>query len=242
VLGLLKIENIYMPGAKRKIADFFILGCGLRRLYNSRAQALARELMDEFDFQHLRDTHPCKESATREAMYDQISTVLIKGNPVDYLEFGVFRGDSIRYWTTINRSAESRFFGFDSFEGLPEVWGKTRKKGDFNLEGNMPVINDERVRFVKGWFDKTVESFAAKFEPRNRLVLHLDADLYSSTMLALVFFNKWMGAGTILIFDEFSDRQHEFKAFRDFLQIWKREYRVIGQMDNYAKISLELLS
>jgi O-methyltransferase len=226
---------------KRRVINFLLLGCGLRRLYNTGAQSLVRSVLDEIDLQHLRDQHPCPSFATRDEMHSHVNSTVIGSGAIEYLEFGVFRGESIRHWAAINKHPESRFCGFDSFEGLPEAWRDTQGKGHFNVEGNMPQIDDRRVSFVKGWFNKTVPVFAETFAPRHRLVVHLDADLYSSTMIALVFLNKWMAPGTILMFDEFYDRQHEFKAFQDFQRIWKRDFRVINHMDNYGRVCIELL-
>ena len=42
--------------------------------------------------------------------------------PIDFLEFGVATGRTLRLWTDINRHEDSRFYGFDSFQGLPEDW------------------------------------------------------------------------------------------------------------------------
>src|SRR5277367_3439257 len=42
--------------------------------------------------------------------------------PVNYLEFGVYRGESMRSWLASLSRPDSRFAGFDTFTGLPERW------------------------------------------------------------------------------------------------------------------------
>ena len=39
----------------------------------------------------------------------------------------------------------------------------------------MPVINDPRVKFFKGWFDQTLTTYSVL--PHDVLVVNLDADL-----------------------------------------------------------------
>src|SRR4051812_44231357 len=62
--------------------------------------------------------------------------------PINYLEFGVADGYSFNWWMTKNDHSESRFYGFDTFTGLPEDFGPY-KKGSFN-SGNIPVVKDGR--------------------------------------------------------------------------------------------------
>jgi hypothetical protein len=227
--------------ARRRVADALIKGCGLWHLHNSRPQRLFRAVLDEIDLQHLRSTQPCPEISSRDGMYQHIQTEAIKEEAIDFLEFGVFRGESMRAWIALNRHAQSRFYGFDSFEGLPETWRKSQDAGHFSVAGNIPQLDDNRVRFIKGWFDKTVPEFVGSFEPRNRLVVHLDADLYSSTMIALVYLLPYLAKGSLLIFDEFYDRNHEYKAFRDFLSISRRKYQAVCHTENYGKVCIELI-
>ena len=59
------------------------------------------------------------------------------------------------------------------------------KKGNFNLEGNIPSNPDERLSFIKGIFQNTVDLFLKNFNPKNQLVIHFDCDLYSSTFMFL---------------------------------------------------------
>jgi len=228
-------------GPKRRIADFFIKGCQLRKLQAGKLQRFIRTVLDEIDFQHLRDLYPCSSFTDREAMFRFVQESCFKGEALDYLEFGVFQGESIRNWASLNTHPDSRFFGFDSFEGLPEDWREGQGKGHFNLRGVMPQIDDRRVKFVKGWFENSIPPFARDFATSNRLALHVDSDLYSSAMLALVHFTPFMSKGTVLIFDEFYDRENEFKALMDWQRIYKKQFRIIAEMGNYGKICAELL-
>src|SRR5262245_52787878 len=54
----------------------------------------------------------------RADLYEYVNGIV--AGPVDYLEFGVASGVSFRKWVTINTHPGSRFFGFDTFDGLPE--------------------------------------------------------------------------------------------------------------------------
>lgn len=226
--------------ARRLISDFLIKTCGLRHFHDGRLQKLTRAVLDEIDLQHLRDTQGGRGFSDRAQFYRYIHETCVSGSAIDYLEFGVFKGESIREWVKLNTHNDSRFVGFDSFEGLPEAWRPGQNKGHFDVHGNVPQIEDSRVTFVKGWFENTVPPFARQFCSRNRLVLHLDADLYSSTMLALVHFTPFMSKGTLLIFDEFYDRDHEYKAFRDWLKMSGKTYRIVAEVDGFAKICAEL--
>src|SRR5579862_2968606 len=74
-----------------------------------------------------------------------------------YLEFGVASGVSFRWWMERAMHPESRFFGFDTFEGLPEDWGMFYKKGDMKHE--IMTSDDNRHRFVKGLFQDVFTDF-----------------------------------------------------------------------------------
>jgi hypothetical protein len=143
-------------------------------------------------------------------------------------------------WLSLNSNAGSRFVGFDSFQGLPERWDDDRGKGMFDTGGRPPEIRDPRARFVKGWFHETLPHFVSSFSFDSPLIIHLDADLYSSTFLALLSLNPYIKSGTLLVFDEFYDRDHEFKAFVDFVALFRREYTVLGELGGFAKVCIEI--
>lgn len=225
---------------RRYVADFFIKGCFSCNLHNTPALRLIRSVLDEIDLQHFRNTHPSRPCRSREEMYQYVHESCVNGEAMDYLEFGVFQGDSIRCWAGMNKHADSRFYGFDSFEGLPERWQEGKGEGHFDVKGATPHIDDPRVKFVKGWFAETIPHFAREFAASHRLVMHLDADLYSSTMLPLLYFGPLMSKSTLLIFDEFYDREHEFKALMDWQKISGKRVRILAEVDNYSKVCAQL--
>jgi hypothetical protein len=151
----------------------------------------------------------------REAVWDFAADTLGRDRPVLYLEFGVHEGYSIRHFAKALASSQSRFYGFDSFEGLPEDWG-SKAAGHFSTDGKTPVSDDPRIAFVKGWFHATLPGFAPPTMPPNATVLaHLDADLYSSTLFVLA--QLWARYDSFYaVFDEFSG--HETRALYNFRQ------------------------
>ena len=184
-------------------------------------------------------THECKiHFPYRFDLYSHINSEVLNERPITYLEFGVATGTSIQKWAELNRAHESVFWGFDSFEGLPDAW--VLPKGTFNQNGIPPVINDDRVRFVKGLFHNTLPTFLDGFHTGKRLVVHLDADLYASTLLILTSLHRWFVSGTILIFDEFNNVDHEFKAFKSYTTAYKVKYHVLASSGSgYSHIKID---
>ena len=73
------------------------------------------------------------------------------------------------------------------------------------------------MQFYKGWFEDTLPHYKLQILPSQVLVLFLDADLYSSTRYVLRTLSPHITLGTILYFDEFWGREHELKAFSEFI-------------------------
>lgn len=177
-------------------------------------------------------------------LYAYLSQSVLKEVPIDYLEFGVANGDSIREWMRLNTHPGSRFFGFDTFEGLPEAWkhvGGSTPKGTFSTNGQPPrVENEPRVKFVKGLFQDTIPGFARVFQPRSQLVFHMDADLHSSTLYVLASLNELLGPGAIVLFDEFDSFDDEFRALDDFVSAFRKDYCVLACGGKcYAQVAIQ---
>jgi O-methyltransferase len=180
----------------------------------------------------------CPEFPTRDDLYRHVAG-LISG-PIDYFEFGVWQGAATDAWRKLNTHPDSRFVGFDTFEGLPEDWEDGHPKGTFNTGGAIPNIDDARVSFVKGLFQDTLRDFLDNFTARNRLVINVDCDLYSATLFVLGTLDKHFVPGTIIIFDDFYSMNHETKAFIDYDRSFSRGWRAIGKMPHCVKVAIEI--
>jgi hypothetical protein len=178
----------------------------------------------------------------RADFYTYVYNRLVRKVPVDYLEFGVATGESFRTWLGLSRHAESRFYGFDSFEGLPENWQADSPKGAYSTGGCIPQVDDGRATFVKGLFQQTVDAFSLGFVPQNRLVLHMDADLYSSTLYVLMTMNRHIRPGTLILFDEFTARgfTDECAALEDFCSACCRSYQIRARRRDFVKLAVEI--
>jgi len=199
------------------------------------------------NYAHWVKSNKCKiiDSYERRELYNYINNDIIENLPIDYLEFGVAKGASFKYWLKINANERSRFVGFDCFKGLPEDWdlpfGGCVSKGVCDTGGLIPDIDDPRAKFISGYFQNTLDEFLATFSPHNRLIIHCDADLYSSTLYVLSVLNKIIRPGTIVIFDEFSTFNHEFRAFCDYTSAFMRKYRPLAAISStYMQIALEI--
>jgi hypothetical protein len=169
--------------------------------------------------------------ADKASLFSHLQSDLVGSEPIDYLEFGVYKGTTMQMWCGLNNHPESRFFGFDSFEGLPEDWRLPTgvlRKGTYAAGGQAPVNPDPRVRFVKGLFQESLGGFLSSFKPRNRLVVHLDADLYSSTLYVLLMLNGLLKPGSLLIMDDFGSVTDVFRAFRDYQRTFQRSSRLLA--------------
>jgi O-methyltransferase len=78
-------------------------------------------------------THKLPAYHERYRLYELVSRSKdLAAMPIDYLEFGVYEGASIKWWLANNQNPSSRFFGFDTFTGLPAQWGDLPKGGVFD--------------------------------------------------------------------------------------------------------------
>lgn len=178
-------------------------------------------------------------SERREKLFDYILNKEHLDSEIYYIEFGVAFGKSFKWWLSHNKNKNAKFFGFDTFDGLPEDWNLF-KKGEMTTAGMMPLINDDRHEFLKGLFQDTLPKFLKNFKSDKRILLHLDADLYSSTLFALTMMAPYLKKDDIILFDEYNVPTHEFKAFEDFRTSYYVDYEPIAASNNYYQFAVKL--
>ncbi len=175
----------------------------------------------------------------REQLYEFLYRNRVAGNAINYFEMGVWFGAAIKSWNKLDSNPDSKYFGFDTFKGLPETWeGLTANAdpGTFNVGGSIEnvKIDDSRVQLIEGLFQDTVPDFldATQLDSNRINILHIDSDLYSSALYCLTKFDQVMKTGDIIIFDEFSSMD-EFWALSDYIKSYRRSYRVLAYAGSY---------
>ena len=147
-----------------------------------------------------------------------------------FLEFGVFKGQSINMLSKLKPS--KIFHGFDTFTGLPEEWDMGDKKikaGHFYLD-KMPNV-EKNVILHKGLFESTIPEWQKKHKEEISFI-NIDCDLYSSTKTVLTYLNKQIVKNTIIRFDDLLPSplrpypnwiEGEWKALSEWVEKFQRE-------------------
>jgi hypothetical protein len=165
----------------------------------------------------------------KEALWRQAFAARAPGGLV--VEFGVFRGHSIRFFASLTRET---IYGFDSFAGLREDWkGWAAPKGTFDMGGTLPPA-PSNVTLIKGWFDETLPPFLREHcEPFS--FVHIDSDTYEAASTVLAATTDRFRPGTVVVFDEYFGyrgwRAGESRAWREFVAARGFTYRYLAFHD-----------
>ena len=148
------------------------------------------------------------------------------------VEFGVGSGTS-----TAIMAAHMPVVGFGSKLGLPEDWRPEFPKGSFAYD----VPRVENATIIEGWFADTLPSF--DFEALGYIgLVHMDADIYSSTATALKYIGPHLRVGTYIVWDEWfgydGAERHEQLAWREFADRTGIGWTVVGHGEEQWVIRL----
>ena len=182
------------------------------------------------DLNNIETIRPChKEPGQYGYRLDSIDAIIpYLSGAGDFIQFGVSTGKSARYLLSL-MPKDKKLFLLDSFEGLPEAWKENgQPKGAFALDDkSIPIFNDERVTIIRGWFKESVKHLDKL--TKRILFIHIDCDLYSSTIDALFGVNELITNPCYILFDEFynypKSENCEYKAFLEFTEYFKLQYK-----------------
>ena len=191
------------------------------------------------DFHVPEDT--CNAEIYRGTFDIKVAAIDAVSNEGLFLEFGVWRGESINFLAALIRPRI--IYGFDSFKGLPEFWRRNCPKGTFNLNGRIPQVR-KNVKLIKGQFDKTLPKFVKQIKSKKAAFVHIDSDLYSSCKTILNNLVSLDLDGTVMLFDEFYNysgwETGEYKALMEFLSESKYAAQYIGRVKYGEQVMIKL--
>jgi len=154
------------------------------------------------------------------------------------LEFGVASGRTINHIAKL--IVPDKVYGFDWFGGLPETWRPGFSAGSFAQK--MPDV-DDNVQLITGLFGDTLPAFI-ETHPGIISFLHIDCDLYSSTKVILDNCSSRIVPGTVIVFDEYFNypgwRQHEFRAFREYISASGRHFEYLGFVPKHQQVCVRI--
>ena len=101
----------------------------------------------------------------------------------------------------------------------------------------------KNVRLRRGYFSESLPSWLRE-NSGQAVFIHLDCDLYSSSRFVLETLAPRIGRGTIIVFDEYFNypgwRNHEFKAFGEFVAAHDHAYDYLGLVPNHQQVCIRI--
>ncbi|MCB4755576.1 MAG: TylF/MycF family methyltransferase [Elusimicrobia bacterium] len=158
------------------------------------------------------------------ALVEAFHLISRNGTEGDYIEFGVFQGDTFRlalrtarnsYRTSVYKKFPGRFIACDSFRGLPMVPSLSNRQNTFQAgQYNWPLDKFERsikwarknsdIIILNGWFKDTLtDEMRKKYAINKVAIVYIDCDLYESAVNCLEFLTPVVQNGTVLFLDDF---------------------------------------
>jgi hypothetical protein len=202
------------------LAGYQLIDTGRMHPVRERARRALDASVDYID-RHMAD------ALGFETQKELIEHALTQAPPAGhYLEFGVFSGGTIRHIAR-RLPAGAVIHGFDSFEGLPEAWGGFGlARRAFSQGGRLPRV-PANVVLHKGWFRDTIPAWCDAVAG-GIAFLHIDCDLYSSTLDIFAGLGERLQPGTVILFDEYFNypgwERHEFRAWQETVAARAIEY------------------
>ena len=168
-------------------------------------------------------SHEKWNEVLRTNVWDKIANYINTDKDILFLEFGVWKGDSIKYFAKNFKSKNSEFYGFDTFHGMPNEW-RHMEQGHYSTSGDVPKTDDARIKFIGGLFQETLPDFLNKLNAESKkklVIIHFDAVLHSSTLFTLFKLDEYI-KNYYFVFDQLGT--DECRAFNSFNEAKLKKY------------------
>lgn len=144
----------------------------------------------------------------------------VSGNQIegDYLEFGVYKGESLarayHRFNKVENSTARKFWAFDSFEGLPKsseaFKPKHYKTGAYSASEKTFLshisklgVDKQSVITVPGFYSKSLtDSLKLDKNLSAAALVYIDVDLYESVVPVFEFITDIIRTGTVIVIDD----------------------------------------
>ena len=107
-------------------------------------------------------------------------------------------------------------------EGVIALWQNSKKEDFVKIVKNRTGILLQDDQLVQGYYEKSLTDKLKERLPKSVGFVHIDVDLYSSTVTVLDFIKKFLVSGTVILFDDWycfppGKEMGERRAFNEFL-------------------------
>lgn len=163
----------------------------------------------------------------------------IEGLPGEIVEVGVFKSNSLVRWCTFRdcrgSSSSRKVVGFDVFGEFPKYGEETTCAQDDNafidqwekavgeplkkheVEQILTSKRFQNWELVEGMVETTIQEWLDCNPQRKIALLHLDADVYQPTIIALQQFWERLVPGGIVVIDDYNAVAGATKAVDEFV-------------------------
>jgi len=221
------------PGSARGTKLWHVWGGRFRRLANAIAyRGFARPLNrrtylpflighrpdfhSDFDrFPHYRELYDlwiarnvvnnCGDMARFYLICQNVSQILEEEVPGDFVELGVYKGNSAAVLAALGRRKKRHTYLFDTFSGFDARdlrgmdSGQRAQFADTSLEAVQKLVGADGVTYVKGFFPDSLSQVTL---PERIAVVHIDCDLYEPMKAGLEqFYPRVPSGGLIMLHD-----------------------------------------
>ena len=194
---------------------------GFTEIHYFHSLLFAEQMYEKYDSKFLGILNKIgnNRGADNEENYTLYSSLIATKNlQGDIAEVGVYKGGTARLICEVK--GKRNLYLFDTFEGLPETNENDLlvQKGwlqDTSLESVKNYLSDfENIHFLKGIFPETAKPISDK----KFSFIHLDTNLYQSTLDALDFFWPRMVVGGRIVSHDYNTNSMPGvkKAFSEF--------------------------